>query len=69
MQQLDKQNEEKRQNLPRIAMEEYPIGFVNFLSVDPPEKKIITSIASQQYANHHNFLFSGQSFHPPTTLI
>jgi len=39
MQQFDKQNEEKTQNLPRIATQEYPIGFVNSLSVNSPEKK------------------------------
>lgn len=69
MQQLDKQNEEKKQSLPGIAMEEYPIGFVNFLSVELPEKKIRTKTVSKQYTNHYNFLFSGQSFHPPTALV
>ena len=28
MQRLSEQNEEKRQNLPKISIEEYPIGFV-----------------------------------------
>jgi len=69
MQQLDKQNEEKKANLPRIAMEEYPIGFIDFLSVHLIEKKIITNVISKHYTNHYNFLYSGQSFHPPTVLI
>ena len=36
IQKTNAQNEERKQNLPRIAMEEYPIGFVNFIDFPLP---------------------------------
>ena len=66
MQQLAKHNEEKRQNLPRIAMEEYPIGFVQLLSI--VEHKFIESFntITSEYLNEYRYLFSYSDFRPPS---
>ena len=66
MQQLAAQDDEKRQNLPRIAMEEYPIGFVEILTIAMP--KIVDSVnePSFVYPNDYHYLYSYSDFHPPS---
>ena len=66
MQMLQEQNDDKKQNLPKIAMEEYPIGFVKLPTLTP---EIIFQINSEQgfsYMNPYSFIFSSKSFHPPS---
>lgn len=68
MQKLEKQNEEKRQNIPAISMEEYPIGFVNFISLDIPKKEKAPNIIIIDYRNNYHFIYSDTSFRPPTCI-
>lgn len=65
MQKLNASNEEKRQNLPRIAMEEYPIGFVNFICIKIPRKISYTTISTIGYSNSYDFMYNATSFRPP----
>ena len=65
MQQISKQNEEKGQNLPKIAMEEYPIGFVNLLAMPQKKSEIGLVEINFTYLNPYSFLFTSTSFHPP----
>ncbi len=66
MQQLEAQKEEKKQNLPAIDLQEYPIGFVSFVAIvavsDAP--KILKKTIS--YSNQYSFLTSYSYFHPPS---
>lgn len=66
MQKIAEQNEEKRQNLPRIAMEEYPIGFVTISSFDTYEALANKTFNLLGYHNDYSFLYCDSSFHPPT---
>ena len=65
MQKLDEQNEEKRQNLPRISMEEYPIGFVRFMTIDLPEKITTSAHNFTNYQNNYRFIYSDNQYRPP----
>ncbi len=69
MQQLAEQNEEKRQNLPRIAMEEYPIGFVRLLSLAVSKMVDSFNSTSSIYKNGYRYLYSQSSFHPPSPIF
>ena len=65
MQQLEEQQEGKKENLPRIAMEEYPIGFVELYHI---EKKVIPQREQGQnfgYTNLYEWVGSHNFFHPP----
>lgn len=66
MQKLNEQNEDKRQNIPRIAMEEYPIGFVQLILLDTLKETTAFSFTSFHYHNNYFFLYEKSSFHPPT---
>ncbi len=68
MQRLSEQNEEKKQNLPKIALEEYPIGFVElaFFSSDTIEHLPFQN--DFDYHNHYTYLFCTYNFHPPSNL-
>ncbi len=66
MQRLNEQNEEKKQNLPKIAMEEYPIGFIDVLSIPIQRTGITRSASVLHYSNNYSFLFSDSSFRPPS---
>lgn len=68
MQRLEEQNEKKRQNLPPIAMEEYPIGFVKFIALDIPKKERKTNSIFIDNRNNYHFIYSDSSFRPPTHL-
>lgn len=64
MQKIQKENEEKKQNLPAINLKDYPIGFVNIISCHfkSPE---ITKIETFDYLNLYNKSFFTPVFHPP----
>lgn len=68
MQQLAEQNEEKRQNLPPIVMEDYPIGFVNLFSIASPGNTVSFRPSTFPYTNDYSYLFSYSDFHPPARL-
>lgn len=65
MERLAEENEDKKENLPKIAMEEYPIGFVEL--ADLPKTIQISNLQKTQnlYINNYLFLFSKGVFHPP----
>ena len=68
MQRLAQQKEQKRQNLPKIALEEYPIGFVELFAF---KDKVIPRALSQDnfdYSNTYTYLYSALSFHPPSLI-
>ncbi|WP_420603836.1 hypothetical protein [Flagellimonas sp.] len=68
MQRLSEQNEEKKQNLPKISLEEYPIGFVKITSHSSAKENHSTLQHNFGYHNHYTFLYYSKSFHPPNSL-
>jgi len=69
MQRLAEENNEKKENLPRIAMEEYPIGFVNLLSVNNTYSKYtLLNTSRNYYRNQYSFMYSDTCFHPPNFM-
>ncbi len=69
MQKLNEQNEEKKQNLPKIAMEEYPIGFIDVLAIPSQKTGITKGAPILNYSNNYSFLYSDSSFRPPGLSI
>lgn len=69
MQRLQEQNNEKQKNLPRIAMEEYPIGFVELFSVLHKSSIKISALAPNGYFNDYYYLYSYIDYHPPISLV
>lgn len=65
MQRLTEQNNEKKENLPKIAMEEYPIGFVKLLSVNTSTEQMHSNTSYNYYQNQYSFIYSDTCFHPP----
>ncbi|WP_435623730.1 hypothetical protein [Flagellimonas sp.] len=66
MQRIQEQNDEKQENLPKIVMEEYPIGFVQLLNFSSSTIPTINPCASFNYVNPYSYLFVSESFHPPS---
>ena len=66
MQRIQEQNDEKQENLPKIAMEEYPIGFVQFLSFSSDKFQPFNSEQRFKYVNPYSYIFVSESFHPPS---
>lgn len=64
--QLKKASEEKEKNLPAIAMEEYPIGIVLFISFQTETTTKIFPKANFRYNNNYSFAYLNSVFHPPT---
>jgi len=69
MQQLQKQTDEKKQNLPKIAMEEYPIGFVKFITIAVPLEITQQTTNTENYKNNYSYLHSYSNFHPPSVIL
>ncbi|MEL6918864.1 MAG: hypothetical protein AAFO99_14180 [Bacteroidota bacterium] len=68
MQKLQEQNESKKKNLPRISIEEYPIGFVDIFSLKPLLYRTTQREKNTLYKNNYFYLFTNSSFHPPTHM-
>ncbi|UII74503.1 hypothetical protein LV716_09510 [Flagellimonas sp. HMM57] len=68
MQRLSEQNDEKKQGLPKIALEEYPIGFVDLLFFNSNKAPIIPNQNHFDYQNSYTYLYCTFNFHPPSTL-
>ncbi len=68
MQKLAQQNEDKKQNLPGIALEDYPIGFVHILFLKPRLKQYVKYEEEHSYLNNYSYLFSDFFFHPPSKI-
>ena len=66
MQRIQEQNDEKQENLPKIAMEEYPIGFVQLLSFSSDKFQPFNSEQRFKYVNPYSYIFVSESFHPPS---
>lgn len=67
---LSKKLEQQKEETPtplQIHMEEYPIGFVNILSIDKLAYILIEKDIYSSYIKNYNFLFNKAIFHPPTT--
>lgn len=69
MQQLAKQNDEKRQNLPKVSMEEYPIGFVQLMSISSAKTTGFVKPLQYIYENNYRYLYSYSDFHPPSFIF
>ena len=69
MQRLAEQDEQKKENLPKILLEEYPIGFVQLVSL--PTTKILSNyiLIPNNYFNHYDFIFSNFNFRPPSVKV
>ena len=65
MKQLEQQEEEDFKSL-RIAMEEYPIGFVSVLKIDKHNRTTTTLKNKFSYTNNYSYLRTHSVFHPPT---
>ncbi|TAI48224.1 hypothetical protein EW142_14600 [Flagellimonas allohymeniacidonis] len=68
MQKLTEQNDQKRQNLPKIVMEEYPIGFVDLQEFVTKEAGAPENKRNYDYLNPYTYLFTAGSFHPPNAI-
>ena len=66
MQKIQEQNEEKQENLPKIAMEEYPIGFIHFLALSSSGLNESAHQPQFHYLDSYHYLLSLKSFHPPS---
>jgi len=65
MQMLTEQNSEKKENLPGIAMGEYPIGFVTLFSISTRSFPALPDLQQISYHNLYSCLYSFSEFHPP----
>ncbi len=63
--QLKEASEEKEKNLPAIAMEEYPIGIMMFITFDASQTTETTTTSNFQYTNSYKFSYLNLVFHPP----
>ncbi len=68
MQRLAEQDEQKKQNIPKIALEEYPIGFVELFIFSTKRNTSHQNLILKNYTNCYSFLFSYSNFHPPNLL-
>ncbi|WP_334055968.1 hypothetical protein [Polaribacter sp. P097] len=64
MQKLEEQQEKDYQSR-RIQMDEYPIGFVKILNINPKNLKRNLIKGKYIYKNQYKFLNSYNIFHPP----
>ena len=69
MQRLSEQNKEKGQNLPKIVLEEYPIGFVTLFYFETSIKNSLLTVFPSRYRNHYKYLSDLSSFHPPSQKL
>ncbi|WP_298504109.1 hypothetical protein [uncultured Maribacter sp.] len=68
MQQLKAQEENKKPNLPKVSLEEYPIGFVYLTTLEHHfEKSSFTKVQIKYIKNYH-FLFNKNALRPPIFL-
>lgn len=68
MERLNEQNEQKKQNLPKIAMEEYPIGFVELLHLPQNTDPSFDGLDLNFYSNNYRYIYSSSDFHPPNAV-
>ncbi|MFP2995651.1 hypothetical protein ABN763_07055 [Spongiivirga sp. MCCC 1A20706] len=61
----EEQEKENSKNAPRIALEEYPIGFVNFILLKEKPQTVNATNNSFHYINNYRYRYSFQDDHPP----
>ncbi len=66
--QLKEASEEKEKNLPPIAMEEYPIGFIDFFIFLSKKTVIKLAQCNSRYYNNYKFSYLHSVFHPPNSV-
>ena len=68
MQMLQEQEDEKKQNIPRIDLSKYPIGFIDISTI--PLKKTFDTSTLLFFSNleKYSYLYCFSNFHPPTSL-
>ena len=64
MQKIQKENDEKKQNLPAINLKDYPIGFVTILTL-PFNSTHILKKENFTHSNLYTNLFFTSVYHPP----
>jgi hypothetical protein len=69
MQQLQKKKDKEKQHLPKINMEEYPIGFVNILFLPITKNHDPLQQLDSIYQNHYQYLFTNRDLRPPSFSI
>lgn len=62
---LEKQQEETPVSL-EISLKEYPIGFVNILTIQDKNQTIGFKKENYTFSKKYNFLFAKSIFHPPS---
>ncbi len=65
MNQLKEQKSEDLKSL-QISMEEYPIGFVEIVSIDIPKKIFCITKKTHFYQQNYTYIADNSVFHPPT---
>ena len=65
MQRLSEENKQKKENLPKIALEEYPIGFINLFAITKTVVGYLNTTTNKHYYNNYSFIHSDNCFHPP----
>ena len=68
MQMLQEQEKKRHQDFPKINMEDYPIGFVEFLDCPAGNKNSGFSTNIPEYFDLYDFLFIATNFHPPNSI-
>ncbi|WP_350286461.1 hypothetical protein [uncultured Croceitalea sp.] len=66
MQRISEQHNEKKQSLPKIALEEYPIGFVELYFFSLKAKRNGSNLVESSYVNLYSYTFTLNTFHPPS---
>lgn len=68
MQQLRAQENDKNPEIPKVSLEEYPIGFVTLTSFRPIQKRKITSRIQIEHLKLYSFLYNKNTLKPPIHL-
>jgi len=65
---IEEQNQEKQKNLPRIQLEDYPIGFVKITQLKL-KNTIRVSNNGFSYKENYSYQSISKVFRPPITLV
>lgn len=67
MKKLKQQKEEDKKAL-RVSMRDYPIGFVELLSIDKKNTAFVKKKTQFNCSQQYSYLFTHSVFHPPNTF-
>ncbi|MDB2606474.1 hypothetical protein N9Y48_01710 [Zobellia sp.] len=68
MQMLQEQENEKQDNLPRIDLSEYPIGFIHVSEIPLKNTFEVRSAVSFYDRDNYSYTYIFSTFHPPTFI-